>query len=150
MTEEQVNEMYQLARGFCRNKHIWYDDDLIQELVMHLYDKRDKYDETKGSFSTFAYMCFRNFLYDRKKCVCGAEILVENVDEVFCEECGDIYEKLIVQEVMKVIQDDPIMTDWVNGVPMDEIAQKQGKHRTTISRYIAKRIEELKNEYVGG
>lgn len=149
MTDEQVNQLYQLARSFCIKKHIWYDDDLIQELVMNLYDKYNKYDESKGSFSTFAFMCCKNYLYSYKFKT-GPEILVENNDEVFVDKYIDSDEKLIVADVLGSISDDTILMDWLNGLSYEEIARRHNKHRTTVSRYINKRIEELKNEYVGG
>lgn len=148
MTEEQVNELYQLARAFCIKKHIWFDDDLIQDLVLHLYTRYDKYDETKGSFSTFAFMCFKNYLYDRRL-KNSPEILVDSEDEVFVDKYHDIYEKLILDEILGVIQEDDIMMDWLNGINAEEIAHKQNKHRTTISRYINKKIEEIR-DYIGG
>lgn len=148
MTEEQVNELYQLARAFCIKKHIWFDDDLIQDLVLHLYTRYDKYDKSKGSFSTFAFMCFKNYLYD-KRLKNNPEILVDSEDEVFVDSYQDTCEKLIFEEILGVIQEDRIMMDWLSGMSAEEIARKENKHRTTISRHINKRIEEMR-DYIGG
>lgn len=148
MTDEKVNEMYLLARAYCIKKHIWFDDDLIQDLVCYLYTKYDKFDQSKGSFSTFAFMCFKNYLYHNRKT--NNEILIENEDEVFTDNYEDSCEKLIIREILGVICEDSIMLDWINGLSTEEIASKHNKHRTTISRYISKRLEELKNEYLGG
>ena len=149
MTEEQVKEIYELARAYCIKKHIWFTDDLIQELVLHLYNKYDKYDESKGSFSTFAFMCFKNYLYDHKQ-EKSPEILVDCENECFVSNYEDCYKKLILDEILTVISKDEIMMDWLNGYTYEEIAKKQGTHRTTISRYISKRLDELKEEYIGG
>lgn len=149
MSEEQVREMYKLARTYCIKKHIWFDDDLIQDLVSCLYDRYNKFDETKGTFSTFAFMCFKNYLYDRKRKNCP-EILVENVEELISDDSEDSDRKLIVEEIMGVISDDEILMDWLEGMTPEKIGKKHGKHRTTISRYIKKRIQELKDEYIGG
>lgn len=149
MTEEKVNEFYKLARTYCIKKHIWFDDDLIQDLVLHLYDKYDKYDETKGSFSTFAFMCFKNYLYDHRK-QNNPEILTDSTDELFVTNYEDCYKKLILDQVLEVIRQDNILTDWFDGLTTEEIAKKHSVHRTTISRYISKRLEEIKDEYIGG
>ena len=148
MTDEQVNEMYLLARSYCIKKHIIFDDDLIQDLVLHLYNKYSKYDETKGSFSTFAFMCFKNYLYDHQKN--NPEILVNVDNELFIDNYTDYDKKMIIDEILPVISKDNIMCDWLNGLSINEIAKKNGKHRTSISRYIHKKIEELKEKYIGG
>lgn len=150
MTDERVSELYKLAKSFCIKQHILFDDDLIQELVIFVYEKYGKYDENRGHFSTFAYMCFRNYLYDKYRKSNNAEILVNNEDFAFIDRYTDPIQKIIIDEVLRVISDDEVMLDWLAGLSMEEIAIKYSKHRTTISRYINKKIEELKNTYVGG
>ena len=107
MTDEQVNEMYRLAKVFCIKKHIWFDDDTIQDLVMHLWNKYDKYNPEKGSFSTFAFMCFKNYICDHKKI--SPEIIVDCENEVFVDKYEDCYKKLILEQIMGVISQDEIM-----------------------------------------
>ena len=148
MTDEQVKEFYKLARAYCIKKHIWFDDDLIQDLVMYLCDKFNKYDESKGSVSTFAFMCFKNFMYDHKKD--NQEIIVDCESEYFVSNYEDCYKKLIVDEIMSLLSEDEVVMDWINGLTYDEIAKKHNKHRTTISRYITKHLEDIRQEYLGG
>lgn len=148
MTEEQVNELYKLARSYCIRKHIIFDDDIIQELVLYVYEKSNKYDDSRSKFSTFAYMCFNNYLCDKYRSNALEYYLSDDLE--FVDTYIDSCNKMIIDEILETLKNDEIMMDWLYGFTMDEIATKHNKHRTSVSRYINKKIDELKSKYIGG
>jgi len=55
---EEINENYRIAakvyKGLIHKKNFYLEDDLIQEAVLHIIEKRDEYDPIKSKYSTWA------------------------------------------------------------------------------------------------
>lgn len=64
MKDEEAIELYRLAKDVCKKQNIVYDEDIIQELVLHALTKADHYDESKSKWSTFIFNCMKNKLKD--------------------------------------------------------------------------------------
>lgn len=62
MTEEQANEIYILAKSVCRKNNVIYDEDLIQELVLHAVSIEKNYDPKLSSWATFMFDCMKRKL----------------------------------------------------------------------------------------
>ena len=62
ITNQQAEELYKFIRHYFKTYKIPTDEDLIQEVMAYLVGIYDKWDESKGKFSTFIYTCIKHRL----------------------------------------------------------------------------------------
>lgn len=164
MQEQFVSELYSLAAYF-RNLYPVYgvdEDDYLQDLVIYLLSKVDKYDENRASFSYFAMMWLKGFrnnyinTLNRKKSRIETisldnEIIDRPSEEIstYVNEINSPYKdplkSLILEDALE--RCDEVLRLYVKGYTKVDISKILGISRVTIDRRLEDEIIRLKNYY---
>lgn len=160
MTEEQANEVYKLACSVCIKNNIVFDEDLIQELVLHAVSIEKHYDPTLSSRSTFMFSCMKRklvniFTYNTcKKRDNGlmtysldyqADEDSKSIHEILPSD-EDIVERINRKEFYKCVDhliEEPLRL-YINGYTQREIGEMKGCSSQYICSSIKKNVDKIK------
>lgn len=161
MTEELIVETYKLVTSFLRKHTKYYDEDLLQELVIKIYQRYDKFDPNKASFPTFVYMNCKNYYLMHLKAKKDFHSLDEVLDtsegttlmDIILDAQPTILESIIQEEkeaYVKYIYDNicsPMLQDYFKGIKQKDLAVKYGLFQGNVSRSIKNELTKLKETY---
>lgn len=141
--ESRVEELYKLVTKFCENWNI-RDEDILQDLVWTIWQKIDKYDETKGAFSTFVFINCK-YIYLTNKLKKKDTISLdqeEGLIEVIPNNESNWYISYIYENVCS-----PLLRDYLQGYKQKDLAKKYGLVYCTCSWKIRNELQQLKETY---
>ncbi len=152
-----VNEIYKLVKSFCKKWNI-YDEDIVQDLVIDVYYKLDKYKKDKSKFSTFVYMvCKTSYLMkQRKKKLITVSLDLPVDDEIYMYDMAEDDSENALDEILKkdnivyYIYNNicsPQLKDYLNGMKQKDIAKKYNIPCSTLNQRLSKEIKMLKETY---
>lgn len=161
MTEEQAVEVYKLACSVCKTNNVNYDEDLIQELVLHAVTREEFFDPSLSSRSTFMFMAMKQRLIDifkyKTKPKRDNGLMTYSLDYRADEDSLSIYEVLpndedVIEQMnredfLKSIDhliEEPLRL-YLNGYTQREIGEMKGCSSQYICSLIKKNIEKIKN-----
>lgn len=160
MSEEQAIEIYKLAYSVCKKNNVTYDEDMIQELVLHAVLREKYFDPSLSSRSTFMFTCMKQKLVDLFKYRTNLKrnngLMTYSLDYQLDEESLSIHEILpsdvdVIEQVnnedfLRVI--DPLIEEplrlYMNGYTQKEIGEMKGCTGSYISYLIKKNVEKIK------
>lgn len=161
MTEEQAVEVYKLAHSVCIKNNVAYDEDLIQELVLHAVTIEQYYDPALSSRSTFMFMCMKRKLvsiFAYNKCLKRDNgLMTYSLDYQTDEDSRSVHEIIpddtdIIEQMNRedfMIRIDHLIEEplrlYINGYTQKEIGEMKGCSSQWISHLIKKNIEKIKN-----
>lgn len=138
MTNIDVEVLYKLVKKFCFNWNL-YDEDLIQELILVVYEKLNKYDKNKSNLSTFVFMICKNHylgsIYNK------VEIEPLDIDQILDNQVNS-YIRYVYQEVCS-----PMLKDYLMGYKQKDIAIKYNIPYSTCNQRIQKELKSIKEAY---
>lgn len=137
MCDDLVIELYKLVKKFCFNWNL-YDEDLIQELVLAVYENLERYDKTKSSLSTFTFMVCKSHYLSSKY----GQVEIEFLDEDVVDKQEGNYIKYIYQEVCS-----PMLRDYLMGFKQKDIAIKYNIPYSTCNQRIQRELQMIKEAY---
>lgn len=161
MTNEEAKELYYLATFTLKNFHYEINEDLVQDLVLYTLTMLDRYDEKRGSKSTFIVLLMKS----RLKMLRRNNKLMKNNGGVpdLSLDCSnneneeiDMYRVLSADydledevgkyEILKLIiplVEEPLMLK-LNGWTLRQIAAKYGCTTSNIHRKIKLNVRNIK------
>ena len=132
-------------------------DDMFQSLLLYAWQKRDNYDESRGSYSNFLINLYK-YAVMRKGCEVGKKkvetISIETPigDGLLLEDTisdgEDIAKNYEMQEIMGKLSKNSYQY-YVEGLNLQEIGEKEGKSKECIRKRIIKEIDKVRCDYVG-
>lgn len=159
-TGEIIEELYSLVRKFCYSVND-YSEDLVQELIIEVIDKIDKFDEKRAKFSTWLFKVCQNkrFMIGRMKLAkkrnnahstipLNAIVDSDNteyVDLLLDESDPDIFYKHIVTNKIYTQLSD-ISRKYFEGVRQVDLAKEYNISQAQVSRIVKKEIENIKKQ----
>ena len=161
MTEEQAIELYKLAYAVCKKNNVIYDEDLIEDLVVHAVTIEHYYDSSLSSRSTFMFTCMQKKLGDLLKFkTCSKRsnnLMTYSLDYRADEDSLSIYETLpcdenVIEQMdredfLKCIDhliEEPLRL-YMKGYSQREIGKMKGCTNSNVSYLIKKNIDKIKN-----
>lgn len=60
MTNDQAIELYKITKSYLNKNNINWDEDLLEDIMIHLIKIYDLYDPSKGNLTTYIYTCIKN------------------------------------------------------------------------------------------
>lgn len=141
--EDRIEELYKLVTSFCEKWNL-SSEDIVQELVWRIYQRLDKFDETKGKFSTFVFMNCKHYYLMYKYKDHNVESLDENsyVLDTVADNNADWYISYLYKEVCS-----PMLRDYLKGFKQKDIAKKYGLVYCTCNQIINRELTKLKETY---
>lgn len=149
-------EYYKIVKSALKEYNYRYDDDILQDLVIHLYENINKYNSKKGEFTTFAYTLIRNKYIqiikerNKTKCINLDSAIIDNIPwlELISENKEiDVYEQTHRQQIFEFIKPyikEPLQL-WLEGYTQIQIAEKLGlKYQTIVSKLIRINLIKIK------
>lgn len=158
---ELIDDVYKLVVSFLRKQVTYYNEDLVQDLVLKIYERFDKYDSSKASFPTFVYMNCKNYyimyLRSKKEFYSLDQELDESdnvtmVDTVLDEDDLPLV-KLLNNERKEYVSYiyknvcSPLLKDYLNGMSQPELAKKYNMWQPNVSRSIKNELKKLRETY---
>lgn len=172
LVEENINLVHYVAhRRYHHLKHKYEYDDIFQTGCIGLMKAVKDFDESKGTkFSTYAYICIDgaivkmtrddkwfgatreirrnsngplslNYTYTEE----GQELINSIVDDNEQYSLSDL--KLVISE-LPTLYKELIILYYFKGYNQTEIAEKYDIRQNTVSRYLSKALELLKEELI--
>lgn len=149
-------EYYKIVKSALKHYNYSYTEDILQELVIFLYQKLEDYDETRGEITTYAYAIVKNkylqLKYNQKK-----RINYSSLDKIISEQGvsildiikddSDLEENCYKERVLNLIKPmvKPALQLWLEGYTQQQIADKLGvKFQTIVSKQIKENILEIR------
>lgn len=164
--DELARQLYKMAGDYLRKNNIYPNEDLIQDLVLTGLNSIEKFDSTRGQFSTYLYLRFKHYIGMQarknraKKNNSGMKDIsiyspigngqTELIDTIEDPE-ADILKQMINDEKQKIIKDimnklNPITIEWLNGKNQADIAKEKGLSQSHVSRLIKHDICQARKE----
>lgn len=163
--EEFIFALYDLIRKYLHmNK--WYSEDNVQECITYIICKLDRFDETRGKFTTFVCWLSRerisNNARDNNALKRKGNLSLVSLDTVMYDNNGstvDYIDSIIdetidrdkedIKDIVKYVYENELSDlckDWINGKTQTELAQQYNLSQGMISRKIIKEIKDIKNK----
>ena len=151
---QKIILLYKLVKSFCRKWNI-YDTEIVQDLVWNIYSKLDKFDSTKGKFSTFVYFNCKHYylqMKSKKKHIVSFEELSSG-DKEFVDSIQDErptpLEKLLRDELETFLNNNcsDITREYLEGKKQKDIAKEHGIPYPTCNQRIHRELKKLKEAY---
>jgi RNA polymerase sigma factor (sigma-70 family) len=163
MDNEQAVELYKLANFILKKHNIEYDEDLIQELVIHAYSKTNLFDESKSTFSTFVCFCMEirlkeihryntaakrfnglenyslDYEYDNDK---GNTISYSDVIPVEYDYAKELDKQEILKQILPMVEE-PLKLVYFEDKTQAEAAKILGVNQSYVSRLIKQNIQKI-------
>src|SRR5690554_6809768 len=162
-----VEQLYLLCYKFIRKYPIYIDyidkEDYVNELITYIWGKIDKFDETRASFTTFAWLCCLTWYSNTTKVhynhtKYGKKFSIDGYNEkakkknlpnfVFVDKSESNLKKLIKKDEFKrrlKLCREPLKM-YINGDSVRTISYKLGKSTSAIYWHIKKNIKEIKDK----
>lgn len=159
MMNNLIDTLYKLANSYASKNKI--DDlpkeDYIQELVLYVWSKKDKYNKERASISTWAYMWFdswRGNYFKTQKNSPRFISLNNRINEEEDEEFSDLIEDKNWRETLESLVFREIYNEcniytrlWLTGLNYSEVANVLNCDKSTAYRNIKTNIEDIKEKY---
>lgn len=159
-TGEIIEELYSLVRKFCYSVND-YSEDLVQELIIEVIDKIDKFDEKRAKFSTWLFKVCQNkrFMIGRMKLAkkrnnahstlplnaIADDDDTEYIDLLLDESDPDIfYKHLVTRKIYTQLSD--ISRKYFEGAKQSDLAKEYNISQAQVSRIVKKEIENIKKK----
>lgn len=149
--ETQIEDIYKMVLKFCWKKHI-FTEDRIQDYVLKIWEKRDKFDPTRGKLSTFVYKVLSNELAMelRRKKIEEIKFTDEGLEKYISDESSPLA-KLIECEEQALLAElyihcSPMLKLYLNGFTQMEIARGLNISQPQVSRRIKKELDEMRKK----
>ncbi len=162
MTDEEfIKELYSIVRQYCWDNRC-YSEDLVQDLITHIFEKIDKYDPKKSKFSTWVYkVCHNERLMqlrknDATKRKSNVNTLslnniiddqdTESIDLLIDDsDTSSYYKKVIIDLVYPQLSD--MSKKYFDGVNQVDLAREYNMSQANVSRKVKKEINEIKKNF---
>jgi len=144
--EEIASEWYPKITYFVRKRNPKYcnNEELIQELMLHLLEKSDRYRNPQSEFTTFAWTCIRNKISDLTK---AARIrgVIQPKQKMYKFSWSEVEFDLLCQNTIKHLtpKQAAVFSLLKDGFKKSEVAKKLGVVQSRISGI----IKELQNNF---
>ena len=159
-TGEIIEELYLLIRKFCYSVND-YSEDLVQELIIEVIDKIDKFDEKRAKFSTWLFKVCQNkrFMIGRMKLAkkrsnahstmplnaIADDEDTEYIDLLLDDTDPDVfYKHIITKKIYTQLSD--ISRKYFEGVKQADLAKEYNISQAQVSRIVKKEIEDIKKQ----
>lgn len=163
MLEKIQQEIYNLAVYFIVNKQNTIDnldfEDYLQELVMEVWSKNNKFNDKKGSFTTWCFHWFSskkyNLIYNIKNEIKMVSLDIpisgDNSEDLYLLDCipcdTNLFEKVAFEKIFENCSS--MYKLWLEGWSYNELANENNIHRETVKRIIVKETNELREKLWG-
>jgi len=160
LENEIISQLYLLAWSFVHKHHVigYEDEDFVQELVIHSWNKRHLFNEEKANFTTFSMFCWLNLfkIHLRRKKSKENKMIVTSYDkEIFDnidlldtipDENENISENLIKKERYDFVLSrcGKVLKLYLFGYKQKEISKKLNISQPHVSRKIKRQLEEFR------
>lgn len=152
---ERVKEIYKLVTTFCKRWNI-FSEDVIQDLVMAVHSRLDKFDSQKANFTTFVFMNCKNYYLmsiAKKEHYTVSYDDVENEFGEFIDTSNTPSENVLEQErnnLVSFIYNNVCsdhLKDYLQGIKQKDIAKKYNIPYSTLNQIISRELVKLKETY---
>lgn len=154
MRDEEVVELYKIAKSILLKYEKRFDNDYIQDLVTHLFSIRDKWNSSKGTITTFYFTCGYNFIKQRwrenssqKRQTIYNEVH-ENYQSILelIPSNENLEQKLLKENTLESIRFlvNPLTMEYFGGAKQKDLASKYNCSQETISRQIKANIDTIR------
>ena len=159
MKNNLIETFYKLATSYANKNKIdgLSKEDYIQELVLYIWGRKDKYDEERASISTWAYMWFDswrgNYLKSQKnapKVLSLNKRINEEDDEDFSDliEDEDAHSSIDGLLFRELYNECNIYTKlWLTGLNYGEVGAILNCDKSTVYRNVKNNILDIKEKY---
>jgi RNA polymerase sigma factor (sigma-70 family) len=156
--EQVANELIKMAQFFINKNNLNGIDreDYLHDLFLEVWKRIDKFDDKRGSFSTFSYWWFKSYVgtYIRSlqnqprfvsldmETVADGSMLVS--DSIADEAEITFADEAEYKELFEMAE--PELQMWSKGVGQEEIAKRVGITQAQVSRRIAANIKRIREK----
>lgn len=160
--EEIVTQLYDLVRKFCWSKKC-YSEDLVQELLLHIWEKIDMFDYNKSKFTTWMFkVCNNKYLMilreegaQKRKAnkniislntIMDEEHNIELMDLIIDNNDGELsYQHYISSIIYDELSE--LSKKYFSGARQSDLAKEFNISQPQVSRIVKKEIKQLKRKY---
>lgn len=159
--EEIMTQLYSLVRKFCWSKKC-HSEDLVQELLLHIWEKIDMFDHNKSKFTTWVFkVCNNKYLMilreenaQKRKAnnnlislndLVDSESGVELIDLIIDDDNGLSYKHYVSSIIYNELSD--LAKKYFSGAKQSDLAKEFNISQSQVSRIVKKEIKQLKRKY---